>query len=164
MLSVLNLLTLSTISVDSCLAFFAGLRYRQIATLIKSIHTIKATICIVSRIARLCCSLDYLSLFWYGLIIITSRLKIFVNPSQILWSSTEQWNMSTYEKKINNRLTNSNALLFFAERSSVRAIKAKRVLEKKPHYIKRLSKLAWRDTETTEKKFQRPILVNRSTL
>ena len=75
MLSVLNLLTLSTISVD---------RYRQIATLIKSIHTIKATICIVSRIARLCSSLDYLSLFWYGLIIITSRLKIFVNPSQIL--------------------------------------------------------------------------------
>ena len=164
MLSVLNLLTLSTISVDSSLAFFAGLRYRQIATLIKSIHTIKATICIVSRIARLCCSLDYLSLFWYGLIIITSRLKIFVNPSQILWSSTEQWNMSTYEKKINNRLTNSNALLFFAERSSVRAIKAKRVLEKKPHCIKRLPKLAWRDTETTEKKFQRPILVNRSTL
>ena len=84
MLSVLNLLTLSTISVDSCHAFFAGLRYRQIATLIKSIHTIKATICIVSRIARLCCSLDYLSLFWYGLIIKTSRLKIFVNPSQIL--------------------------------------------------------------------------------
>ena len=62
MLSVLNLLTLSTISVDSSLAFFAGLRYRQIATLIKSIHNIKATICIVSRIARLCCSLDYLSL------------------------------------------------------------------------------------------------------
>ena len=38
--------------------------------------------------------------------------------------------MSTYEKKINNRLTNSNALLFFAERSSVGAIKAKRVGEK----------------------------------
>ena len=50
--------------------------------------------------------------------------------------------MSTYEKKINNRLTNSNALLFFAERSGVRAIKTKRVLEKKPHCIKRLPKLA----------------------
>ena len=84
MLSVLNLLTLNTISVDGCLGLFAGLRYRQIATLIKGIHTIKATICIVSRIARLCCSLDYLLLFWFGLIIITSRLKIFVNPSQIL--------------------------------------------------------------------------------
>ena len=46
------------------------------------------------------------------------------------------------KKKIHNRQTNSNALLFYAERSGVRAIKAKRVLEKKPHCIKRLPKLA----------------------